>query len=320
MSAALSLTPAGGSAPPAPSTPPAPRAGAQAGVRRSQLSNLLFVLPFVLVHLALVTWPLLHGMWISFHDHDLLADDAHFIGLENFRNLVDDDIFHQVLWNTLRFTAITVPLCVGLGLALALALNRPGKLYAGLRGLFFGASVLSVSVVALVWMLAMMPDRGLISQMAAATGIPDLALLTTQATAMPSVAFVTTWWVIGLPMMLFLSALQQIPAELYEAAALDNASRWRTFWCITLPSLRRTVVLVTVIEILRQIQVFPQIMLLTAGGPSNSTRPIVQFIYEQGFVALTLGYASAATQVLLVCMLAGVSLQLYIERGQKAGR
>lgn len=301
-------------------TPAPDRADAGAGVRRKRASHALFVLPFVLVHVWLVTWPLLHGIYISFHDHDLLADDSHYIGLENFRNLLDDDVFHQVLWNTLRFVGFTVPACVLLGLGLALALNRPGKVYTGLRALFFGASVLSVSVVALVWMLAMMPDRGLIAQMAAALGIQDLALLTTQSTAMPSLAFVTTWWVIGLPMMLFLSALQQIPHELYEAAALDNASRWRTFWRITLPSLRRSMVLVVVIEILRQVQVFPQVMLLTAGGPSNSTRPIVQFIYEQGFVALTLGYASAATQVLMVVMLAGVSLQLWLERGARGGR
>lgn len=303
----------------APPRPAPAHADTGAGVRRSRASHALFVLPFVAVHLLLVTWPLLHGIYIGFHDHDLLADDSHYIGLENFRNLLDDDVFHQVLRNTLRFVAFTVPACVLLGLGLALALNRSGKVYTALRALFFGASVLSVSVVSLVWMLAMMPDRGLISQMAAAIGIHDLALLTTQSTAMPSLAFVTTWWVIGLPMMLFLSALQQIPHELYEAAALDNAGRWRTFWRITLPSLRRTVVLVVVIEILRQVQVFPQVMLLTAGGPSNSTRPIVQFIYEQGFVALTLGYASAATQVLLVFMLAGVSLQLWLERKQQAG-
>lgn len=299
---------------------PSAQASAGAGVRRVRAVHALFVLPFVLVHVWLVTWPLLHGVWISFHDHDLLADDAHFIALENYRNLVDDDVFHQVLLNTLRFVGFTVPGCVLLGLALALALNRPGRVYTGLRALFFGASVLSVSVVSLVWMLAMMPDRGLLSQMAAAVGIPDLALLTTQSTAMPALAFVTVWWVVGLPMMLFLSALQQIPHELYEAAALDNASRWAKFWRITLPSLRRTVVLVTVIEILRQVQVFPQIMLLTNGGPSNSTRPIVQFIYEQGFVALTLGYASAATQVLMVVMLAGVSLQLWLERGPARGK
>ena len=220
MSAVLAMDGQG-----APAAPRQPRPVAAAGARRSSPAYMLFVLPFVLVHLALVTWPLLHGVYISFHDHDLLADDSHYIGLENFRNLIDDDVFHQVLLNTLRFVAITVPACVGLGLALALALNRTGRLYTGLRALFFGASVLSVSVVSLVWMLAMMPDRGLIAQMAAAVGIPDLALLTTQSTAMPALAFVTTWWVIGLPMMLFLSALQQIPQELYEAAALDNAGR-----------------------------------------------------------------------------------------------
>jgi multiple sugar transport system permease protein len=309
MSADLSLSPTTQSF-----LPRAPRGVERTGVHRSRWLHLGFVLPFILMELWLVIWPLLDGLRISFEDNDLLAEGAIFIGLENYRNLLDDDVFIQVLRNTLRFVLFTVPSCVILGLALALVLNRAGRVAAVLRALFFGASVLSVSVVSLIWMLAMMPDRGLVPQLAERIGIPDLALLTEVPTALPTIAFITTWWVIGLPMMLFLSALQQIPAELYEAAALDNTSRWRTFWCITLPSLRRTVVLVTVIEILRQIQVFPQVMLLTNGGPSNSTRPIVQFIYEQGFMGLTLGYASAIAQVLLVFMMAGVSLQVWLER------
>jgi multiple sugar transport system permease protein len=131
---------------------------------------------------------------------------------------------------------------------------------------------------------------------------------------------ITVWWIIGLPMMLFLSALQQIPHELYEAAALDNASRWRTLTRITLPSLKRTLLLVAVIEIIRQCQVFPQIALLTNGGPNNSTRPIVLFIYEQAFMQLTLGYAAAASQVLFGVLMVGVALQLWLERKPEGAR
>jgi multiple sugar transport system permease protein len=301
-------------------SPALPARSEGAGVRRSQRANGLFVLPFVALYGALVLWPLLQGVWISFHDHDLLSDESFWIGLENYVNLIDDEVFHQVLWNTLRFVLISVPVFVVVSLALALALNRPGRTGAVLRATFFCASVLSVTIVTLVWRLALMPDRGLVSQLAAALGWPEISLLTSEQLALPTIAWVTVWWIIGLPMMLFLSALQQIPHELYEAAALDNASRWRTLTRITLPSLKRTLMLVAVIEVIRQFQVYPQIALMTNGGPNNSTRPIVQFIYEQGFVQLTLGYATAASQVLFSVLMVGVALQLWLERKPEGAR
>jgi len=297
---------------------PAANSTAGAGVRRSSASNFLFVLPFLVLYAALVLWPLVQGVWISFHDHDLLSDESFWIGLENYTNLMEDETFRQVLWNTARFVLISVPVFVVVSLALALALNRPGQFGTVLRATFFCASVLSVTIVTLVWRLALMPDRGLVAQFAAALGWPEISLLTSEQLALPTVAAVTVWWIIGLPMMLFLSALQQIPHELYEAAALDNASRWRTLTRVTLPSLKRTLMLVAVIEVIRQCQVYPQIMLLTNGGPNNSSRPIVQFIFEQGFVQLTLGYATAASQVLFAVLLVGVSIQLWLER-QPAG-
>ena len=290
------------------------------GLRASRLSNAFFVLPFVAIYALLLLLPLVKGMAISLHDHDLLSNDSFFVGLENFRQLADDEVFHQVMWNTVRFVAISTPIFVVLALALALALNRPGKLGFVLRATFFCASVFSVTLVTLVWKLALMPERGLIAQIFAALGLPEISFLTSDALALPTVALVTVWWIIGLPMILFLSALQQIPSDIYEAAALDNTSRWRTLTRITLPSLSRTIVLVAVIEIIREFQVFPQIMLMTNGGPNNSTRPIVQFIYEQAFMQLSLGYASAASQVLFAVMLIGVSVQLWLERDRRMAR
>ncbi|SEL36741.1 multiple sugar transport system permease protein [Roseateles sp. YR242] len=289
------------------------------GLRASQASNALFVLPFLVVYALLLLWPLVKGWIISFHDHDLLSNDSFFIGLQNYRELWEDDVFHQVVWNTLRFVMISVPIFVVLSLTLAIALNRPGRLAAVLRAIFFAASVFSVTLITLVWQLALMPGRGMVDQGFAALGLPQLQWLTSDALALPTLALVTVWWIIGLPMMLFLSALQQIPSEMYEAAALDNASRWRTLTHVTLPSLKRTIALVAVIEVIRQCQVFPQVMLMTNGGPNNTTRPIVQFIYEQAFMQLSLGYATAASQVLLLVMLAGVSVQLWLERNDRAG-
>jgi len=290
------------------------------GLRASRPAYALFVLPFVVLYVLLLLWPLAKGVWISFHDHDLLSDDSFWLGLANYRELFNDEVFHQVVWNTLRFVGISTPIFVILSLTLALALNRQGQLATFLRATFFYASVFSVTLITLVWKLALMPERGLIAQFFAALGLPELPLLTSDALALTTIALVTVWWNIGLPMIMFLSALQQIPSDIYEAAALDNTPRWRVLTHITLPSLKRAIILVALIEVIRQFQVFPQIMLMTNGGPNNTTRSIVQFTYEQAFMQLSLGYATAASQILLAIMLLGVSAQLWLEREHKADK
>ena len=286
-------------------------------LRRSLPANGLFVLPFMVVYVLLVLWPLIKGMMISLHDHDLLSDDSFYVGLQNFAELAGDEVFLKATLNTVKFVAISTPVFVVSSLALAVALNRPGKLGAVLRGTFFCASVFSVTIVTLVWRLALMPERGLVAQVLAHLGLPDVSPLTSEWLALPTLAVVTVWWIVGLPMIVFLAALQQIPPDIYEAAALDNAGRWRTLTRITMPMLSRTIMLVAVVEIIRQFQVFPQMFLMTSGGPNNSTRSIVQFVYEQAFMDLSLGYASAASQVLFAVMLVGVALQLWLERERR---
>ncbi|HMG56424.1 MAG TPA: sugar ABC transporter permease, partial [Kofleriaceae bacterium] len=179
---------------------------------------------------------------------------------------------------------------------------------------FFGASVLSVTVVTLVWRLVMMPDRGLFANLWRGLGGSPVQPLNIEWLSLTVVAVVTVWWIIGFPMMLFLAGLQQIPRELYEAAALDSAGRWRTFAAITLPSLKRTVALVVVIEVVLQFQLFGQAWLLTGGGPNNTARPIVLFIYEKGFREWQVGYAAAAAQVLFALMLVGILVQMWLAR------
>lgn len=292
--------------------PPAPRVRSRIDGRHGW--HIAFVLPFVVVYVALLVVPLGQGLWLSLHDVDLLADSREFIGLKNFADLWADDVFRGAVRNTFMFVLMSMPAFVALGLALALALNRPGRFGAGLRAVFFGSSVLSVTIVTLVWRLVFMPDRGLLGNVMAGFGLAPIAPLTNASLALPAVALVTVWWIIGLPMMLFLAALQQVPQDLYEAAALDSASRWRVFTSITLPSIRRTVVLVAVIEVILQFQLFGQVQLMTLGGPNNSTRPIVMFIYEAGFQTWALGYAAAASQVLFGLMLLAVALQVWLAR------
>lgn len=281
---------------------------------RTPWSNALFVLPFMIVYVLLLIVPLAFGWWLSLQRVDLLAGTSEFIGLRNYLDLAFDPIFRGAMRNTFYFVLLTVPVFVILGLALALVLNRPGRLGAALRALFFGSSVLSVTIVTLVWKLVLMPGTGLLSDVARAVHLPEFLPLMHETTALPAIAVVTVWWIMGLPMMLFLAALQQIPPELYEAAALDSATRWRTFAKITLPSIWRTVALVAVIEAVLQFQLFGQAQLLTDGGPNNSTRPLVQFIYEAGFRQWSFGYSAAAAQVLFALMLIGVAVQAWLLR------
>jgi len=277
-------------------------------------TNGLFVAPFLVVYLLLLVVPLFYGWWLSLRHADLLSGASRFAGLDNYVELRRDPIFLGSVRNTFLFVVMTTPAFVILGLGLALALNRPGKLAAVLRATFFGASVLSVTVVTLVWRLVMMPDRGLFANLWRSLGQAPIQPLAIEGVSLAVLAVVTVWWIIGFPMILFLAGLQQIPRELYEAAALDSAGRWRTFVAITLPSLRRTVALVIVIEI----QLFGQAWLLTLGGPNNSSRSIVQFIYEKGFREWRLGYSAAAAQVLFVLMLIGVLVQMRIARQREA--
>ncbi len=305
---------------------PAPRARkARAASRdpesvgRRSLWNLLFVAPFMLVFAGLVLLPVALGAWLSFQDYDMLSGYHGAVGWKNYIELWNDRIFIRSVGNTLWFVCLTTPAFVAIGLFLALALNNSWRSSAVFRSVFFGSSILSVTIVTLIWRLVYMQDRGLIANLLAPLGIPAPAFITSEALALPGIAIVTVWWIIGLPMMLFLAALQQIPRELYEAAALDNASRWRTLIWVTLPAIKRTVILVAVLEVVMQFQLFGQAHLITGGGPNNASRPIVMFIYEAGFRDWALGYAAAASQVLFVLMMAAALLQMWLGRTKAQG-
>lgn len=290
-----------------------------AGVGLSSIANLLFVLPYIFLMLGLVAVPVSLGLWLSFQDYDMLSGFNGFVGLDNYASLLTDRIFRGAVRNTLLFVAITVPTSVGLGLFLAISLNDGLRRSAVLRTIFFASFVLSVTVMTLIWRLVYMPERGLLASVLNAVGLPEVNMVANESLALLSVAIVTLWWVIGLPMTLFLAALQQVPRELYEAAALDNASRFRTLLYITLPSLKRTILLVAAIETIMQFQIFGQVMLITGGGPNNASRPIVQFIYEAGFRDWQLGFAAAASQVLFLFMLIAALGQLWLSRQQDRG-
>ena len=273
----------------------------------------VFVAPFLIAYVSLLVVPLFLGMALSLFRADLFGIER-FVGLHNFMRLATDTLFLGTVLNTLYFVVLTVPALTVAGLLLALALNRQTRTAAVLRAVFFSSTVLSVTVVTLIWRMVLTPDGGMIATGMEAVGAQAFPFLNDTRTAMPAIAVTTIWWCIGLPMVLFLAALQQVPRDLYEAAALDGAGPLKTLWRVTLPSIRRTVVLVVIIEVILQFQLFGQPQLMTLGGPNNATRPIILFIYEAGFRRWDLGYAAAASQVLFLMILIAALVQYFVSR------
>nr|WP_198683128.1 sugar ABC transporter permease [Peristeroidobacter agariperforans] len=290
---------------------------ARAGAQQSRWSHMLYVAPFLCLYVILLVYPLFGGFWLSLHKADLFGG-RRFVGFENFVRLSNDQVFLGAVGNTFYFILLTVPALAIIGLGLALALNRQTRTAAVLRGVFFSSSVLSVTIVTLLWKVVYAPEGGFVANLLEVFGRPPIPFLSSAELALPAIAITTIWWCIGLPMMLFLAALQQVPRELYEAAALDNAGRWKTLWNVTLPSIRRTFALVLIIEVVLQFQLFGQAYLMTQGGPNNASRPMVLFLFEVGFTRWDVGYAVAAGQILFGFIAIAAFAQYLVARRKEA--
>ena len=293
--------------------------GGAAGRKASAWHGYAFVGPFLVLYAGLLIYPLLLGIGISFNRADLFGS-RRFVGLENYGRLLADPIFHEAVATTFKLTLLIVPALTVITLALALALNRATRSAGILRGVFFSSSVLSVTIVTLIWRFVLTPDAGLIAKLLALFGAEPVPFLSHPDLTVPALAITTIWWSLGLPMMLFLAGLQQIPGDIYEAAALDRASRWTMFWKITVPSLRRTLILVIMLQTAAQLQIFGQAQLLTSGGPSGRSRPIVLYIYELAFGRWELGYATAAAEALFLLVLAITALQYWAINRSEPGK
>ncbi|MBL1240797.1 MAG: sugar ABC transporter permease [OCS116 cluster bacterium] len=273
-------------------------------------SNALFILPYLIFFIGMLVYPLILGIELSFYKLDLFGP-GRFVGFKNYIRLFSDKIFIQSVMNTLYFVVLTVPAIVLISLFIAIALNQESKTSSLLRGIFFSSSVLSVTIVTLIWRIVFIPNDGLLANVFVGLGWEPIGFLSRPEWALVAVAITTIWWCIGLPMMLFLAALQQVPKEVYEAAALDNTSKFRTFLYITVPSIMRTIILTIIIEIILQFQLFGQAQLMTNGGPNGTSRPIVMFIYDAAYKRWDIGYAAAASQVLFAMILVAAMAQYF---------
>ena len=274
-----------------------------------------FLAPGLLLFAVYRLYPLLEGLRLSFTNARLGRPTQQWVGLANYTRLAEDTRFGVSLWNTAFYTvASTLPI-LAVPLVLALALNR-GRLRGLLRSVFFFPFTLSVVTVGLAWLWLLDPVVGPFNYYLRSIGVPARSWLADPHTAMWAIIGTTVWWVTGYYLVIYLAGLQDIPRDLYEAAALDGASSWHAFWAITLPLLRPVLLFVVVTHVIGSFQLFGQVFVLTSGGPGDSTRTVVQHLYETAFQNFfQFGAASAMAWVLFAVILAFSVLQFRLLRG-----
>jgi len=284
--------------------------------RRGALTPYLFLAPGLLLFAVFRLYPLLDGLRLSFTNARLGRVQYAWVGFANYTRLLDDTRFHTSLWNTAVYSlASTLPV-LAIPLALAVTLHRGVGLTTLLRSAFFFPFTLSVVTVGLTWLWLLDPVVGPFNYYLRALGVPVRSWLADPATAMAAIIVTTVWWVAGYYLVIYLAGLQDIPRELYEAAALDGAGSWRAFRSITLPLLRPVLLFVFVTHVIGSFQIFGQVFILTQGGPGDATRTAVQHLYETAFQNFfAFGSASAMAWVLFAFIVGFSLLQFRLLRG-----
>ena len=279
----------------------------------------VFATPALLIITVFFFVPVLAALIVSLTDFDLyaLADirNLRFVGLDNYWHLLHTPDFWRAVANTGYFVAVGVPLSLAASLASALLVNsRLTYFSAFFRTVFFAPVVTTLVAVAVVWRYLLHTRYGLLNYALAHIGIHPINWLGDPHWALPAIILFAVWKNFGYNMVIFLAALQSIPADLYEAARLDGASLWQEFRRITLPMLRPTLLLVSILTVAGYFQLFAEPYVMTQGGPLQSTVSVLYFMYEEGFKWWNLGSASAVAFLLFLMILAVTALQLRLTR------
>jgi multiple sugar transport system permease protein len=282
----------------------------------------VFLLPagfgFVLFYL----WPAVRALWMSLTDYNLLRGTGEFVGTQNYRDLVEDDLFWHSLWVTTQYVVLNIGSQTILALAIAVMMDRLAR-SAFVRGILVLPWLIPQVVIGLLWLWMLDPSLGVVNHLLDLAGIGEQGFLGSPDQVVPALAGINTWRFMGYTALLLFAGLQMIPRQLYEAAALDGAGEWRTFWRVTLPLLRPVLALVLVLSVVGSFQVFDLVQVATGGiggqpgGPANSSLVIYVYIFRHAFNFNNPGYAAAMAAVLAV-LLAAVTV--LIMRGLRGSR
>ncbi|HLX80967.1 MAG TPA: sugar ABC transporter permease [Burkholderiales bacterium] len=282
----------------------------------AQIHGWLLLLPAAVLLALFTHYPVLATLWHSFQSTPRGGRPADWVGLENYRALIEDPVFWQVLGNNLWFAAGTIPASIALAILMAIWVN--GKI-AGrgfLRLAYFVPTVLPMIAVANIWLFFYTPTYGLLEQLTVGLlGLPSHNWLGTKSTVLYCLMVVTIWKEAGFFMIFYLAALQAIPPSLGEAAAIEGAGRWYYFRRVTFPLLMPTTLFVLVNAVINSFRLVDHIVVMTRGGPDNASSLLLYYIYDVGFKFWDSAYASALTMVLLAILAASAILQFaFLER------
>lgn len=276
--------------------------------RDERMAAYIFVAPAVILLIAFLVVPMIYTVYFSGFKYQIMRPDAmKFIGFENYQKLFSDKNFWLALKNTVYFTVIVVPCQCVLALALALLVSKKFRGVAIFRTMYFAPQLTSMVVISVLWSVLYNanPNTGLINSILVSLGMSPIKFLSDASTAMNSIIFMSAWQGAGYQMMIFLAGLQGIPRDQYEAASVDGATKFKQFLYITIPGLKGTIKYVIMITMIQAMKLFTQPYIMTQGGPKNSTKTLVYYIYTQGFQKGNFGYAcsiAAVFFVIVVCM------------------
>ena len=281
------------------------------------LAGYLFVLPAVAVFAIFFAGPLLAAFGLSLTSYDVIHPPRP-VGFANFQAMLADVRFRTVLANTLVFTVVVIVVNTGLGLVLAILLNRriPRPLRYLLRTAYFFPVMVGLAFVAVIWRFLMSQDTGILNYFLAQVGIRGPDWLNSPSWTLWSVLILDIWKNVGFSMLIFLAALQNVPPELEEAARVDGAGSWPVFRHITIPMISPAILFIVSINTIGSLQIFDSILVLTRGGPGDASRSLVYYIYETAFGSFKFGYASALGVVLFVLIAIATLVQFRLARSR----
>lgn len=273
---------------------------------RRSWTGLWFALPGLLFLLAFLAGPFFTAIGLSFTSERLASPlPTRFIGVDNYATTLGSSSFRQAFVNNVWFTAIVVPVQTALALALAMLVNQRLKGVKVYRAIYFSPVVVVMTVAATVWLLLYSPERGLLNGVLSVISFGTLQSdwLQSTTTALPSIMIMSIWQGVGFQMIIILAGLQDIPEDLYEAAAIDGAGRWQRFAFVTLPQLRNTLVFVVTVTMILAFRLFDQVWVMTRGGPLGSTNVMMLEMVRVGFEEQRIGRASSIAVIFFVIVL-----------------
>ncbi len=260
---------------------------------------LLFILPAMIPMVVFWIYPILRSLMISLTDWDYISPQYNFVGLENYLGILGSRAFGRALSNTLLFAVYTVLPSIALGLSLALLFQQRFCGKAFYRAMLFSPWVTPTVAISIVWIWLFQPDTGMLNYLLGLFGVGPSKWLSSRDTALVSVSIVTVWKSLGYAMIFYLSALEKVPKELYEAAEIDRANAWNKFRHVTFPGISPTTFFLLVMMTITSLQAYDQIQILTQGGPAGATRTLLYLYYQYAFENYNMGEATAVAAVLM---------------------